>query len=109
MTQRDLAEKLDVPQNTIARIELGERRVDIVECYRIFETLGAEPTPEVSQLFESFERMDRELARGSSEPESEQMTATEKEAQNLQKKAQEMLEQLEQNRREPKQDHSQEL
>jgi len=50
MTQRDLARLLDTDPATIARIELGERRVDIVEYFYILEALGAPLKSTTSEL-----------------------------------------------------------
>ena len=54
MTQRDLARALNREHGMVARIELGERRVDMVEAYDLFEALGADPEQEVSELMAKF-------------------------------------------------------
>ena len=50
LTQREFAEALDVPRSTVARIEMGERRVDVVEYLLILEVLGVEPKAEFRKL-----------------------------------------------------------
>jgi transcriptional regulator with XRE-family HTH domain len=54
MTQRDLAEALGREHGMVARIELGERRVDIVEAFDVFEALGADPAEETLELMKKF-------------------------------------------------------
>jgi transcriptional regulator with XRE-family HTH domain len=43
LTQRELAARLGVPQNYIAQIESGLRRVDVVEFTEYVNALGEEP------------------------------------------------------------------
>lgn len=38
----------------VARIELGERRVDFVEAFQIFIAFGADPTEEAVHLMRKF-------------------------------------------------------
>ena len=56
LTQRELAQRLDVPYGTVSRIELGDRRVDIIEYLDILKTLNIEPQKEFSQLIELFNK-----------------------------------------------------
>ena len=43
MTQQDVADKLGKPQSYIAKIEGGERRVDVVEFAKLAEAMGSDP------------------------------------------------------------------
>jgi transcriptional regulator with XRE-family HTH domain len=54
MTQRDLAVALGREHGMVARIELGERRVDFAEAYQIFIALGANPDYEAALLMTKF-------------------------------------------------------
>ncbi len=54
MTQRDLATALGREHGMVARIELGERRVDIIESFDVFEALGADPAEETLELMKKF-------------------------------------------------------
>jgi transcriptional regulator with XRE-family HTH domain len=64
MTQRDLADALGREHGMVARIELGERRVDLVEAYQLFGALGASPEREVAALMRKFEKAARQLRKG---------------------------------------------
>jgi transcriptional regulator with XRE-family HTH domain len=63
MTQRDLAAALGREHGMVARIELGERRVDLVEAYQLFGALGANPEREVAALMRKFEKTARQLSK----------------------------------------------
>lgn len=54
MTQRDLAVALGREHGMVARIELGERRVDFAEAYQIFVAVGADPAEEAVALMKKF-------------------------------------------------------
>ena len=56
MTQRDLAAALGREHGMIARIELGERRVDLLEAYQIFTALGVKPESEAADLMQKFSK-----------------------------------------------------
>ena len=43
LSQRDLAEQLAVPQSMVSKIEVGERRIDMVEYIVIAQALGSPP------------------------------------------------------------------
>lgn len=44
MTQSDLAKKLNCYQSFVARIESGERRIDVVELIVLARSIGTSPT-----------------------------------------------------------------
>lgn len=50
MTQESLARILDKPQSFIAKVENGERRLDIVEFVRIACLLGIDPREVVVRI-----------------------------------------------------------
>lgn len=43
LTQRDLADLLDVPHSWVGKIEVGERRLDLVEYIRVCKILKIDP------------------------------------------------------------------
>lgn len=55
MTQRDLAKALGREHGMVARIELGERRVDMIEAYELFKALGVDPATEAAALMSQFD------------------------------------------------------
>ena len=56
MTQRDLASAIGREHGMIARIELGERRVDFAEAFQIFTALGTKPDEEAAAVMMKFSR-----------------------------------------------------
>lgn len=50
VTQRGLAKALDCPRSLVSRIELGQRRVDLLEFLRICEALGADAELQAAAL-----------------------------------------------------------
>lgn len=50
LKQVDLAERMKVYQSFIARLESGQRRVDVVELVKLSEVLGFDPTEIVGKL-----------------------------------------------------------
>lgn len=43
LSQYDLATRLNRPQSFVAKIEIGERRIDVLEFLDIARALGADP------------------------------------------------------------------
>jgi transcriptional regulator with XRE-family HTH domain len=54
LNQRQLAEKLQRERSLIGRLELGERRLDLVEFFWLCRACGADPAKEASQLMREF-------------------------------------------------------
>lgn len=54
LTQRQLAAKLGRERNFVGRLELGERRLDMVEFYWVCNACGAEPAKAASGLIRKF-------------------------------------------------------
>ena len=50
MTQAELAARLGEYQSFVARLESGQRRVDVVEFIELAETLGFDPAKAISAL-----------------------------------------------------------
>ena len=44
LTQRQLADKLQVVRSLVGKVESGERRLDVVEFVHYCRAMGAEPT-----------------------------------------------------------------
>lgn len=44
LTQRGLAKRLEVPHSWVAKVESGERRIDVIEMSLFFSACGADPT-----------------------------------------------------------------
>jgi transcriptional regulator with XRE-family HTH domain len=63
MTQRDLAEELRRERSFVSRIELGERRLDVVEFYWVAKALGRDPPRVAAKLMRELARLDPDQAR----------------------------------------------
>ncbi len=50
LTQRQLAAKLGREHNLIGRLELGERRLDVVEFYWLCKACGGDPEKKAAEL-----------------------------------------------------------
>lgn len=59
LTQRELAQRLRRPQSVVAAIELGQRRVDTLELFRICKACGASPSDVASSLMRAYERLEK--------------------------------------------------
>lgn len=57
MSQRDFAKAIGREHGMIARIELGERRVDVVEFFQLMKALGVSPEKEAAKLMRAFDRV----------------------------------------------------
>jgi transcriptional regulator with XRE-family HTH domain len=44
LTQAQLAERLGKPQSFVAKVERGERRLDVVEFVKVVQSLGLIPS-----------------------------------------------------------------
>jgi transcriptional regulator with XRE-family HTH domain len=50
LTQRDLSARLKVPHSWVAKVESGERRIDLVEFCWFLSATGEDPIPIVRKL-----------------------------------------------------------
>jgi transcriptional regulator with XRE-family HTH domain len=58
LTQRQLAEKLKREHSFVSRIELGERRLDIVEFYWVCLACDQNPKTVYDELIKEFAKLD---------------------------------------------------
>ena len=56
LSQRQLAARLKVPHSWVAKVESGERRVDLVEFYWFLSACGEEPLDAITRLLKKFPR-----------------------------------------------------
>lgn len=62
LTQRQLAAKLKREHNLIGRLEVGERRLDVVEFYWICKACGANPEAAARQLMRKLEEVEASVS-----------------------------------------------
>lgn len=63
LTQRELAQRLRKAQTTIARMEQGQRRIDLVEFYAICRALKVDPKREAGEVLDRCAALDRARVR----------------------------------------------
>ncbi len=54
LSQRDLAAKLGVPHSWVAKVEAGERRIDVVELTWFFNACGEDAAAVIGDLVKRF-------------------------------------------------------
>jgi len=59
LTQRELAERLGREHSFVGRIELGERRLDVVEFYWLCRACGRDAAKTASELMKALQKADR--------------------------------------------------
>lgn len=57
MTQQDVAERLGKPQSYVAKVEGGERRLDVVEFVMMAKAMGENPTALFNRLLAALDAM----------------------------------------------------
>jgi transcriptional regulator with XRE-family HTH domain len=60
LSQRELAARLDVPHSWVAKVESGERRIDLVEFGWFMTACGVSAAETVARLSRQFLRRDRQ-------------------------------------------------
>ena len=63
LSQRDVAARLKVPPSWVAKVELKERRVDVVEFVRILRACGANVDAALAQLVQAMPAADESRPR----------------------------------------------
>jgi transcriptional regulator with XRE-family HTH domain len=67
LSQRDLAARLKVPHSWIAKVETGERRIDLVEFCWFVSACGIDPIPICNRLLQQIlKKQSRRQAKGAS-------------------------------------------
>jgi DNA-binding XRE family transcriptional regulator len=54
LSQRQLAALLKVPHSWVAKVESGERRIDVIECAWFLVSCGANPISVLKRVMRSF-------------------------------------------------------
>jgi transcriptional regulator with XRE-family HTH domain len=63
LSQRELAKRLGRERSFVSRIELGERRLDLVEFYWVCEACGQDPTRTAAEIMRSFGKIEAKESR----------------------------------------------
>jgi transcriptional regulator with XRE-family HTH domain len=64
LTQRQLAAKLNRERSLVGRLELGERRLDLVEFFWLCRACDANPVKECAKLMRQLDALQSETASG---------------------------------------------
>ena len=59
LTQRELAKKLSREHSFVARVELGDRRLDLVEFFWVCRACGADPVKVASEIMKGISVAER--------------------------------------------------
>ncbi len=51
LTQQEIADQLGKPQSYVAKVEGGERRLDVIEFWELCEAIGVSPPQLINSLF----------------------------------------------------------
>lgn len=65
LTTRKLSEKLKCKNSLVTRIELGERRLDCLEFYRVCKACGVSPEKAAAELMRDIQALDGAPTLGS--------------------------------------------
>lgn len=63
LTQRSLAKLLDAPPSWVAKVELGERRIDLIEFAWFCDACGSSAVAEASELLRGWARPRKTASR----------------------------------------------
>ena len=55
LTQQDVADRLEKPQSYVAKVERGERRLDVVEFIALARAFGVEPSALFDRLVKALD------------------------------------------------------
>ena len=69
MTQKAICDKLGKPRNYLLKVEAGERRLDVVELFRLCGAMGTDPMRLLSDFSQRLGRLE-EGVRGASAPDA---------------------------------------
>jgi transcriptional regulator with XRE-family HTH domain len=64
LTQRGLAKRLKVPHSWVAKVEAGDRRIDLVEMLWIYSACEVESLTSLKRILKSLSGMNRRRRKG---------------------------------------------
>lgn len=64
LSQRELAQRLEVPHSWVSKVETGERRIDLVEFCWFISACGVDPLPVAQRLLEQIVKRRSRGGRG---------------------------------------------